>query len=277
MLLTSTLQKSLSDYATEMLTAIFQYLDFSEIVKAGVRLDKYQTLWSYVKNVQNGVKSIAISILILFFLLALLDDATNERFSLERFVKIFAKLFIGFGLIGYSSDIFQFACDFPLDFADAIGSTGAITPMNVNPDMGAMNLVETLFAALLCFIIGQVLGIVLQVIMWLVCFTRLLELMVRGAFLPIALALLGDDGWHGAAGRYFKKLIALGVQGPALLMINRGYQVIMTDLASNISNYNWGTGILASVGVIIPALAVSLACIGLCKQSINIINDVFGV
>lgn len=115
--------------------------------------------------------------------------------------------------------------------------------------------------------------------MVLVCFivqaTRILEMGVRSAFLPIAFGLIADDGWRGAGGRYIKKYIAICSQGAVLVLIGHLTTLLMnttiqtTLVADNggIFTFYYGAGM---------CLAVGIACVSVMFKSIGFINDVFG-
>ena len=96
---------------------------------------------------------------------------------------------------------------------------------------------------------------------------------VRAAFMPIAVGLVTDGGWSGSAGRYIKKYIALCLQGPAIVLIGTLGARLMGGAAN--LQVNVGTS-LATLGGIVPVIAVGMATIGLAKQSITVLNDVLG-
>lgn len=53
---------------------------------------------------------------------------------------------------------------------------------------------------------------IVQLCVMFIKLTRIIEIGVRGSLMPIAAGLMADDGWRGAGGRYFRKLLALSIQ-----------------------------------------------------------------
>lgn len=49
-------------------------------------------------------------------------------------------------------------------------------------------------------------GLIMKISMYFILFSRLIEMAVRAAFMPIAVGLVTDGGWSGSAGRYIKNI-----------------------------------------------------------------------
>lgn len=65
---------------------------------------------------------------------------------------------------------------------------------------------------MLMMLLSSILIPIIQLCVMFVKLTRIIELGVRGALMPIAAGLMADDGWRGAGGRYVRKLLALCIQ-----------------------------------------------------------------
>ena len=251
---------------------IFDLFDISGIMTSQIDFTAYPSLKTIVTDLQGAFQPTAYCIVVLFFLFSILDEGMNERFSFERFVKIFARLALGVGLIGLTDQIFTFGLNFSTELGGYISVTEFEKPQ-ISETLNFVSLADAMTNMMLLFIVGKIAGLALAFAAYLTCFTRLIEIAVRGSFLPLAMAMASEDGWHGAAGRYFKKLVALFVQGPALLLICKLYNQIMIGVASS-ELTDSGGNIFSGL---IKIVALGFATIGLAKQSINIINDVFGV
>ena len=118
--------------------------------------------------------------------------------------------------------------------------------------------------------------------------SRLIELEIRAMFLPISFALLADDGWRGAGGRYIKKFVAICCQGVILIGLGGMAQTLMmtviknecselfcgsmVQLLDNLANLDPG-GIFIGICMM---WGVGIAIISLMFKSINLVNEVFG-
>lgn len=114
-------------------------------------------------------------------------------------------------------------------------------------------------------------SLVLLGICYFVQFSRIFELTIRGAFLPIAIALMADDGWRGAGGRYIRKFLAVASQGMVLIMIGN----ITTGVMRTVATMN-ATGNIGNTTGIVINLGVSVACVSMMFKSINFVNDIWG-
>lgn len=87
---------------------------------------------------------------------------------------------------------------------------------------------------------GSTLGIIkffsflLNAVVMFIAISRIIELYVRGAFLPIAAALMSDDGWKGSGGRYFRKLMSLATQNAAVILVASVFGAMMQTALSSI-------------------------------------------
>lgn len=203
--------------------------------------------------------SIAIAISMVFFLISIIQLVTEDRFTPEFLVKFFAKFVIAFCVIIWSPTILAYMIDFGHSLAvdvsqaakELLGDgTGEFDPVSlekliknhsirhyknvgwdnwstsVSPSSNAKNLeLWGVWEGFKFWFEGSLLGIykfisyLLNAVVMFIMITRILELYVRGAFLPIAAALMSDDGWKGAGGRYFRKLMSLASQTAAIVMV----------------------------------------------------------
>jgi hypothetical protein len=119
----------------------------------------------------------------------------------------------------------------------------------------------------------NILCMALSVVTYFIAFSRIIELCVRGAFLPIGLSLMSDDGWHGAGGRYLKKFIAIVCQGAVLVAIAQITGKIMEAFMTNImTNFTLGN----ATSSILMMVCIGIACVSVMFKSIGITNDIFG-
>lgn len=136
----------------------------------------------------------------------------------------------------------------------------------VGPAMGlSMEMVLLMFFRIVSF------GITVAVIF--IVLTRIMELYVRGAFLPVAAAMMSDDGWRGSGGRYFRKLLSLATQNAVVLVIANVFGVMCRAAMQNIfvSAITAQTHLTDNSGNIIGCATnhKTLAEIAVCKACLN--------
>lgn len=259
-------------------------------------------LKAYALNFQEPLQAVGAAIAMAFFLIQLLELTTQERFTIEFFIKFFGKLVISIALILACKTITEQLWNFGEAFTSLInknyttvtagttvGNSSALLKDKLNDNSQEGNSdkqqfidaaineykdVNTISLILEFGVVGLVLylmSLILIIVVYIVSFTRVLEMSVRAVFMPIAFALLSDDGWRGAGGRYIKKFIAICAQGAVLILIGEvaSFAILtsMTTVGSNNGNF------LMSIVI---DLGIAYAGISMMFRSIGIINDVFG-
>ncbi len=245
-----------------------------------------------------ALQGIGYSIALLFFLIALIDLLRNDRLTTEMYIKFFINLVLAVFFIYQAPNIYTTI----VRFGDGLGQICAgifgessmwdiptkeqIAEIFIHnaelPDTDPnhagwfQTLILSLVVAGPCYLIC----FILTAVTYLIAFSRLIELAVRGAFLPIGFALLTDEGFKGAGGRYFRKFIAICAQVAALVMIAGITTTIFGIVGSNITNAllaGADVSFLDMMGRIVVLLGAGIACVSVMFKSIGLINDVFGV
>lgn len=133
-----------------------------------------------------------------------------------------------------------------------------------------------LFESLQFWIEGAMLGIfkflsyLLNAIVMFIVVSRIIELYVRGAFLPIAAGLMSDDGWKGSGGRYFRKLMSLATQTAAVVLVASVFGVITKTAIGSI----FTSSILGKYGVTHCSTLEDLATCTTCLDQIDAPIDI---
>lgn len=267
-------------------------------VIAGLQSD----LGSVASSVTTSMQSLALAIALVFFLIALLELSTTERLTLEYFIKFFSKLVISVALIFAIPKLLTLIPQFGSALADSYNAAAFTMGNKSGASPGQTldrNAAETSIRAMVnkaynadgmkmaVAFEGFVFGVLMKIssfivtgVAYIVCISRLLELAIRGCFMPIAVALISDDGWRGAGGRYIRKYIAVACQGAVIVMIGKLTQFIMgkagakviENLGASAGDYSLSAGIEGTFILI----AIAVACVSMLFKSIGIVNDVFG-
>lgn len=233
------------------------------------------------------MQGVACALAALFFLIALIDLANSDRFSLEQFIKFFAKLVIAAVLILKCQEITEKILEFGDAFANELASAGSNsdvqlttreeikTKVQQNYETRETNgenvtFITPLCDALLVFAPMMIISKVLVIVTYVVAMTRMIEIAIRSCLMPIAVSLMSDDGWRGAGGRYIRKFIAICAQGGVLVIIGRVTTTVITQVGmAATASSEMGDSLVIMIGVCV-------ACVSMMFKSIGLINDAFG-
>lgn len=242
--------------------------------------------------------SLGFALAICFFIVQLIELTMSERLTFELFMKSFVKVGISLGLIELSPTIYtkltEFASAFSSDIASSgftIASTGkwggdpsilANIMINMCESEGKTLWLSFLSIGLLVGLVSLLTSAGLVVVIYVICITRLIELSIRGCLLPIAFALLADDGWRGAGGRYIRKFTAVAAQGAVLALIGKitggCIEIASTGMLDKITNLNTTlSSLLCSVCMgLALVIGVGVASVAAMFKSNQVISDAFG-
>ena len=264
---------------------------------------------------------IGIAIAATFFLISIIHLVTEDRFTPEFLAKFFAKLAISVAVVMWSDVILEAIVDFgdafsniltgwttsdfltgkgdlddaKISFAREFRKSCELTfDIKYNATTGVWSgkgggLFVALGAALSMLLISAVLMLISLVavpivtgIVFFVEISRNLELYVRGSFLPIAAGVMADDGFKGAGGRYFKKILALATQKIviSLTCVITGAMIsaFFIDAFAKIDGSKVSpTAFLSSTAqTLLLALIIGAAGVGFLFKSLQVVNDLWG-
>lgn len=233
-------------------------------------------------EVMKSMQGLGMSIAVLFFLISLVELTTQDRMNIEVFVKFFAKLAIAIGVLLYLDRIVEGVWGFGEALARGIKYNAAglnfendiqnaIQAENAGALAGGFNLIIDVLKTLVTLAPMLLVSSLLILVCYIISFSRIIELAVRVMFLPIAVALISDDGWRGAGGRYIRKFVANVCQLAVLIGI-----AVVTDIVINKA----ATASIGQLGGMSQCVSIvvgcGIACIAVMFKSIGIVNDVFG-
>lgn len=230
--------------------------------------------------------ALGIAIAVIFFLISVLQLVTEDKFTPEFLVKFAAKFIIALCVILWSRDILTYMIDFGDAFATDVANrakgllevaeTGTFSAdalekliknhwiyhyKNVGwdgcPGVGTKSDAKGIalwgiWESFQYWMEGNMLGIfkfvsfLLNAIVMFIVVTRVMELYVRGAFLPVAAGLMSDDGWRGAGGRYFRKLMSLATQNAAIMIVANVASVMISSALESI----FTSSIISKLGIV---------------------------
>lgn len=222
-------------------------------------LNKYSTLAETAMNMTaftaiiTTIKSLAIAITVLLYLIDLSEKVTEKNFSIQQFYQATLRMVVSCMFINNADIIVGYLMDIGASVAETLDETdsgmdfftddvdaAAHKTMLINGIM-AMNKADILAyiaTSLVPWILSMIGNIIIQIIM----ISRILEIIVTTIFAPLAIADIYREGTASPGVRYMKKALALGLQVAVILLINLATQSIISNInglssAKSITDY----------------------------------------
>lgn len=200
-------------------------------------------IWSIGQTVNDVIVPIALSLLILFFMINLIKKSMEvERMSWERVVMAFVsflllKYFIQHGY-DFLTAIMNITNDIFVSVTQAISNSNttiniADVLINAVPD-GFVDSIMTYGLYLILFIpfMTTIVQILTQI------FLRVVKLILCFAFAPIPIALAVDDEGRGKAIQYFLFAASVGIEAVIIYIATNIYAVGLQGLSSTVDSTN---------------------------------------
>lgn len=271
------------EMAKGMFKDIFGAGDFSVVVDI-LKFNPSSQLvsaWTAVDAIYNDVMvPIALGLMIIWFLVKLMERSANEQLSIEQFFMLFVKLIAAKFLIDHGLQIFTDMWSLGIAVIDEVsaafsGSAGPVS-LNVNAlwkdftgfewgkEKGIWASIGVMFQLVLPWLASKI----IIAVVYFICYSRLIEMLVRMCGAPIALSDFMNEGLHGAGWRYLKNFLAICLQGILILAISRLYGYVYSDIFSHPPGGFWNTALMQ--------IAVSFAAVALMFKSLSISKELLG-
>ena len=198
-------------------------------------------IWSIGKTVNDCIVPIALSLLILFFIINLIRKSMEvERISWERVAMSFVsflllKYFIQHGY-EFLSSIMNITNDIFVSITHAISNSNSViniadTLIEAVPD-GFIDSIMTYGLYLILFIpfMTTIVQILTQI------FLRVVKLILCFAFAPIPIALAVDDEGRGKAIQFFLFVASVGLEAVIIYLATSIYAIGLSGLSSTVAS-----------------------------------------
>lgn len=198
-------------------------------------------IWSIGKTVNDCIVPVALSLLILFFMINLIKKSMEvERISWERVVMAFISFLLlkYFIMNGYDflSTIMNIVNDIFITVTNALSNNNtniniADTLINAVPD-GFVDSIMTYGLYLILFIpfMTTIVQILTQI------FLRVIKLILCFAFAPIPIALAADDEGRNKAVQYFLFAASVGLEAVIIYLATNIYAVGLSGLSGTVGS-----------------------------------------
>ena len=226
-------------------------------------------IWKAVKQGYNICIGVGYALVVLYLLIDIMDKITQDSFNVEVFLKSFIKAIVAVLIIANGMVILENVIEFGNRLLLSISDGAGSSEDTVNTvlewrtkllDAGFL----TLLGYMVCLVFDYILLFISQMVIWVCCISRSLELGVRAIFTPIALADVFGEGLKGPGIRYIKKFLAVCLQASIMLTLLMLYQAIIN-------------ADISGLGTTAIKIVAAFTLVGMMFKSITFANDVVGV
>lgn len=229
------------------------------------------------KLAYTSLTSVALSLIVMYFLFSITDKVAQGQMTIEIFVPEFIKLLAAAFLVLEGYNFFKLLISLGESITKTVGNSFTNDPttnnlrymVETNADDSAIVQVSVLAV----LIIPTIFGLLARLSIYVVCIGRALEIIVRLALSPIAVADVFGNGLNSGGFRYIKKFLAVTLQGAVIIVI---IHIMGTLNATLVIPPDNDTSVSALFGNLMKVVFVNLAGVSLIIKSQSIVNDVVG-
>lgn len=255
----------------------------------------FRTAWNIICNIyENICVPIGMGLVLIYFMVNVIEKSTQQQsIDVEHIIKLLLKLFIGLYLIEHGLEIMASIYSLSFGFVKGIAglqgnaSGGAGTEaaaaawksltgedINANIKWGAWDFVSKVLPLCLQLLLPWLVTFIMRIVVYFVCYTRLIEFYLKTAAAPIALSDFFTEGIHSNGWKFVKGYIATALQGGIIMLA----VVVYNGLASHIFGGSWAELITGEYGLfVIKYLALGIATIGVMLKSLSLAKELVGV
>ena len=240
----------------------------------------FPSAWNVVKMIYNNViMPVAVGLMIVWLMVAMIDKATQENFNTEQFIKMLVKMVVVVFVLSNGLALLEKIMSFGSAMVTSFQANMPISTLTESvqsiKDYAKMTTDNYSFMKSLLFIIQLVfpwiVNLIIQIVVRFVCYSRIIELMIRTIFAPIAISDMFAEGQNSSGMRYLKKFLAVAIQSGVIFAIAFVFGKVSTELMTGaIDNYGF-------IDYTIMHLTMSFAATALIVKSLSLAEEVVGV
>lgn len=263
----------------------------------------YSNVTEFSKAVYDNVMvPVAVSLLVIYFVVALIEKTTNEQFTYEQLFLLMAKMVIGIFLINKGFEILLKLEEAALGIFDLLKEQAKehqlVTDVHDNgvsdglkdlfkemtgvkwPEDGKkLSFIKSIQAFLnagIPILLAWLAQLIVLLVLHTICFLRVMEIFVRTMFTPIALSDIFYNGLNSAGFRFLKNFLATFLQVVVIYGSVLIYVVMLSTLTGADTGLNFADIALNPFFFIVKNLALSFAMLGLALKSQSLAKEFLG-
>ena len=245
----------------------------------------YGSAWTFIEKVYNDfMVPIALGLMVVWFLVAFIQKAAVENVTFESVFLTFTKLIVAKFLIQNGLSILTNLWSFGIRSISDI--SGVLSLQNSGGNIVPQETLEAIWTeltgcswekdpgfikslpALVQLMIPWIVAWAMKIIVSFICYSRLIEMIIRMMAAPIALSDFMTEGLHGAGWKYLKTFLAIVFQGILLYLIAVVFSMLMASVF---------TGKQGFMEVLTAYFVFGFSACALMFKSLTLSKELFGV
>lgn len=200
---------------------------YNKVIDRAIALPAFQAIITVIQ-------SIAVGFTVLFYFIDLSEKVTEKNFSPEQFLKATLRCVTAYMFIVNAVYIVGLLMDIGASLADATGSSDAVFFDSTKKTyllngLAKLKITEAIGYVVSC-ILPWIIAFIGEAIIQIVLISRILEVVVMTIFAPMSIADIYREGTASPGVQFMKKMLALGLQVAAIIIINMVTQLIIVQL-----------------------------------------------
>lgn len=238
-------------------------LTTAEVLQFDVNGTHFGPVWSIAETFYNAIASIGELLCIVYCMIRIIELTTADNFTPEKFVMLMIKMIIGIIVVRNGFDIATVCMELATVAYNAL-STAPSSGFNADKcnyqelkDGGLFEVFDQLSLLIPYFAIS-----IAKIFISVICWFRILDIIVRVIFAPVGMSDLMYEGTQGHGFGYAKKMISSALQAAVIMGIVKSYGAIL-------SMFGAGSSWLVSIILAFVVVTVSL-------KAQSMANDIMG-
>ena len=172
---------------------------------------------------------------VIYVLVEIIAHTTKDDMNPEHYSKCLIKIFLAILIIDMGYDIFLAILSAAGDVFNAVSSAPVQVTQNqacIYEDLAGGGIIKTFeeIGILFKYMLPYILMLLVKLLIKILCWSRLVEIVIRLMFAPIGMSNIVTEGTRGSGFKYLKKLFSVALQGAAIIGIIRIYGLINQGL-----------------------------------------------
>ena len=218
-------------------------------------LDSMHGIWNVISNIHASILPMGYSLLTLFFLLGLINRSMSFRIiRIEDIIRLLIRLIIAkvvmencFELL---SMVYSMVTDLILNINVSIGPIKIVDTTALAEQIKEMNWIQRIIFQTQ-FTPISIVSFFLNLMTFIICYGRILELCVFTALSPLPIATLSSEEYASTSKRFFQHYIAICLQGLIIIIDLMIFAGLSKTLVGTATTGDFGVGMSISLSVML--------------------------
>lgn len=218
-------------------------------------LDSMHGIWNVISSIHASILPMGYSLLTLFFLLGLINRSMSFRIiRIEDIIRLLIRLIIAkvvmencFELL---SMVYSMVTDLILNINVSIGPIKIVDTTALAEQIKEMNWIQRIIFQTQ-FTPISIVSFFLNLMTFIICYGRILELCVFTALSPLPIATLSSEEYASTSKRFFQHYIAICLQGLIIIIDLMIFAGLSKTLVGTATTGDFGVGMSISLSVML--------------------------